>query len=857
MKKFTSRATLWWGTLLCPLAASAQDAPNLALQDPGFEGAFIAVPSKSDADNAAARSGGEVAAGWSDNSNWAPVSVEYGRETANPHGGAAAQRITATRIEGGAVQFVQSVPLRKDHVYEVRLWLRGRPGTAVAVALRQAGGSYTEYVSQRVSLAAEWQEVRAFGTVSDDTDGYFMVKLTEPMTVVVDDASVRDVTEQGNDAAPKLGNLIAGGSFETALMPFGWSARYESDPRGNWADPRPRIDVSTGATGAHSLRAPLPAGASLRVDSPLAEVNYNRPHAAAVWLKASAPLSVQLGLEGTDIGASVNVGTGWQRFTLAGTMPFRRWTRLRLNVAPDAGADRTLWIDGASLEERATAAPEYVPAAPIELALDLGAPGNVIFDGQRALVAVSTGGDLPSGARLQRSAQDLYGTRYALPDVALPAASFVLPTANARPRGMFKLRAQVVDTNGAALSAPVEMIWARLPRPANVPLERSYFGIHAPLAARFVAISQAVGTKWTRLHDTSMITKWPNAEPEPGQWKYYDADVNGTRQMGMGILGMLDGAPGRVSLNPRTQGYWNIWNIPDKPGALDAWADYATHVVSHYKDRINSWEVWNEPWGNWWLEAGGSPELYAQLMQRAHQAAHAANPAATVIGVDTFQGHYEKWTEPVLKAGGTTGFDAFSFHDYTDTLYGGPDALPKTEVEHFAALMNQYGTAKPQWNTEGGSFGIGSWYAPVTGGMAPRDQVGYIVRYDVSYLAQGVRKSFLYAMHSDPPMGEIETRLTEVGNVIKPILAARAVLASLVDGAGTPVRSQPQIGVDQYTFPNGVAVLWSFDGQGHSLTLPKGAKALDAMGNAMATPTAAIEVGPEPIYWAKQGENAS
>ena len=843
--RFTHFASLVFPLLLA--LAPPIRAQEIPLQNADFEGETVA---RQVSPNAQGQIEGEVAQGWQDNSDWAPVSARYARDTANAHGGAASQRITATRVEGGAVQFVQSVKLRKGHIYEAALWLRGRPGQGATLAVRQSGAPYKEYFSGRVNLAAEWQEARVFGEVTDDADCFIMVRLDAPLTLWVDDVSLRDVTESQSDAAPKLGNLVSGGSFETAQIPFGWAARFEGSPANAWRDPQATIDGEIGRVGRQSLRADIPADASVRVDSPLVEVNYNRPYAASVWLKAAAPgVAVQLNLEGTDISSDARVGTRWQRFTLADTMPYRRWTRLRLTVAQQADKPRTLWIDGAMLEERAAPSEVYQGAAPVELALDMEAPGHVVFDGQSAEVTVSVGGQLPAGARLRRSMVRLDGRAITLKDLALPAKSFALaPDAN-QPRGMFKLRGQIVGAQGAALSAPVELVWARLPRPKDVPINDSYFGLHVPLAPRYIRIAQAVGVKWTRLHDTSMIGKWPFAEPEPNNWHYYDDAISGTRALGMGIVGMLDGAPPRVSTKPRTAegGYWNIWNIPDKDGALDEWENYVAHVTQHYRGRIDNWEVWNEPWGNWWLGAGGTPQLYARMSARAHDAAHQANPAVNIIGVDTVSGHDDDWAKPVLKAGGTKSFEAFSFHDYTDVLYGGPDAGPLRETANYRALMNEVGAAKPIWNTEGGSFGIGSWLAPQTGGMKPRDQVAYIVRYDVTMMAAGARKSFLYAMHTDPAMGEIETRVTEVGNVVKPILAARAVLASLVDGAGTPTRVEPVKGVDQYNFANGVSVLWSYDGADHALPVPRATRAMDAMGNALQS--AQVTVGAEPIYW--------
>ncbi len=846
--------TLALAASTCSLAL-AQDTNiqrSSALKNPGFEGEFKPVTSQSDAPGKSAKISGELAEGWQDNSDWAPVSVRYARDTSNPHRGSSSQRVEVSRVDGGAVQLVQSVAVRKGRVYEARLWLRGRPGQSVSVSLRRSGAPYTEYASQTIALAAEWKEVDVLAPASDDAEAFLMIRSVEPETFWVDDAALVDVTDAASQSAPIIGNQLSNGSFETARLPFGWSARFEGDQGFQPRDPRPKLDATTAAVGKQSLRLDIPAGANVAVDSPIAQPNYARPHTASVWLKAARPNTpVQLHLENTELYADVQAGTQWQRFTLSGTLPFRRWTQLRISV-PDQATATTLWIDGASLEEGAPSSTTYAPSAPVEMTLDLDAPGHVVFDKAEAQVLVSVAQpgarEGVRNVRLARSIEDLNGHVVSLPSLALPAASFPLPKMENR-RGMWKLRAQVLAGDGKALSSPVELIWARLPRPKVLAPEKSYFGMHVPLSERYVRIGLALGVRWTRLHDTSMVGKWAVVEPQPGTYKFFDEGVDIARRNGMQVLGMMDGAPRWASTTPR-EGYWGIWHIPDAPGALDAWSRYCSAVAGHFKGRIDTWEVWNEPWGNWFLAAGGKPELYAELMARAHRALKAANPNGTLIGVDTYAGSDAAWTAPVLAKAGTSAFEAMSFHEYNDALFGSPNSIPMQRARTFNELMAQNGGAKPLWNTEGGVFALGSWYAPITGGMAPSAQGAYMVRYDVAMMGAGVQKFFLYAMHTDTPMGGTETRVTEVGDAIKPILGARAVLASLVDGTGRPTRDEPTPGVDRYTFANGVQVLWSYDGQNHILNVPNRMQALDLWGNPVAARS--LSIGIEPLYFVRR-----
>lgn len=883
----------------CTIVAAAQNAPQSTLdavpglvetQNPGFEGDYKPASSSSDAPNQKAVIKGQIAEGWGDNSNWADVDVEYARDTDNPHRGQTSQRVRVNRVASGAVQFVQNVPFKKGRIHVWRLWMRGRPGSSVTLMMRRTGAPYTEYASQTASLAAEWQEFRVFGVIPEDADGLLMVRATSPMTFWIDDSTLQDLTSASSDAPPQAGNLLTGGGSFEAGMPFGWSVRYEGDQKFRPLDPRPGIDNTTAATGKQSLRCPMPIGSNLRIASPLLHPNFGREHTLSFWAKAdvaNTPLEVNIE---KAFGGSIALSSQWERYTVTQKMPFLPYTMLRFQ-APETKIGNTIWLDGVQFEEKSASSdavtaelgtlarvpkpltrvpPHYRASEPVELSLQMSQPGHVVLDGEAATVRVTAAGiSIPIGARLQLSAVDLNGQNSVLPGVALPAApkvtigfdvppriqsvgaSFSLPAMNNR-RGTWKLRAQVVDRAGKVLSAPYEMIWARLPRPKNIDPKQSYFGLHLPLAQNFFDIARRLGVRRTRLHDTSMVGKWAVTEPEKDQFHFFDEGIDRARKSGIEVLGMLDGAPAWTTTKPREGGYWGIWNIPDQPGAVDRWENYVRRVVGHFKGRIDQWEIWNEPWGAWWISSenpNATPQLYAELSRRAHTAAHEVNPGVQILGIDTYPGN--TWTELVLPHAGPKYFEGFSFHEYNDALFGGPQAIPFLRRTEFTQTQSKYGQAKPLWNTEGGLFGVGSWLAPETGGMPVAQQPSYIVRYDVTMMAAGVRAFWLYAMHTDPILGGIETATSEYDRSVKPILSARAVLASMVDGLGAPVRSEPTQGVDFYTYPGQrVGVAWSYDGEVHSLRVPRGLKVLDVWGNAMPK-SATVAVGVEPIYFVR------
>lgn len=786
---------------------------DLPLANPGFEegGVELNGPKVS----------GRIGKGWSDNSDWADVKVTYGLETVNARRGERCQRITLHRIGSGAVQFTQAAKFRAGRAYALRVWMRGRPGTSVSLMLRRQGAPYTTYAASDVVLLPEWREYVVEGPVPEDAEGLLLLRLTAPGEIFLDDLRLSDLTDATANAAPKPGNQLASGSFE-AGMPFGWSTRVGGAARPDVLDPRPAIDETTAVDGKRSYRLDLPKGGEAEIRGPLLRPNIGRPHAVSVWMKAVPDAWVDVELERTPLTQGVAIGKEWKRVVVKGVMPYHRWTRFRIR----ARGEGSIWVDAAQVEEGPEATP-YASAAPHEVALRLDRPGSIIHED--ADVAVTVVPPLEGVFRLRMT--DVDGVTKDLPPQPI-GERLRLPST---PYGVFKLTAEIEKK-----SLPVELVWARLPKPREIEPSQSYFGLHMPIEPAYVAMARASGHRWTRVHDTAMFTKWALAEPVQGTWRFFDKHVDAAA--GMAILGMLDGAPRWMSTKPR-EGYWSIWHLPDKPEALKGWEAYVKAVVGHYKGRIDAWEVWNEPWGDWFSGAGGTPQLYAQLLEVAYKTSKDVNPKALIVGVDTYRGH-EAWHDGVLAA--TRAFDAFSFHDYNDALYGGPASMAKVQADAFNAAQAKHGAPKPLWNTEGGALALASFYAPDTGGMPLRTQLAQAVRYDVTMMAAGVRTFFFYAAHADPAFAHAEGAL-EWDRAIKPILAGRAVLASLVDGAGTPVRSEPVPGVDCYTWPNGVQILWSHDGDPHSIQVPAGLKALDALSN----PTTAegeLTVGVEPLY---------
>jgi len=825
----------------------------------GMEAPFVPVEAKPGS-TSKSTIGGEVASGWMDNSAWADVDVHYERDTETVKAGLSSQRIKIGSVREGQVNFTQRISVQKNHAYKCTLWFKGSSFRAAELLVRERDEPWKSYLSKSILISPEWRSFTLSGIAPKTGEVLLMLsfpgKTEIPVTLWLDEVEWKDMGTAESDAPPTEGNLLANSSFEAGLG-GGWNValrefrRLGTAIRSEFADHQPVTDSADASDGKSSIRVDIPDARAAIITSPWVPYHFNRAHTGSIAMKASTDAEVEMYLEGApQSNKRVQVGTEWNVYSTSAVLPYGDKTRLVVKCWPEQ--QTVLWFDAARLEESASASPHYSAPFPVELAFRPTTPGGIVFDGEDARIGVEVAGKMPEGARLRLEVDDLLAGVSQLPDSVLPVHELTIKPDSSRPRGIFKLRGQVVSTDGKPLSAPVERIFARVPRPRDLSPEKSFFGTHTPLTPELVSMVRALGFRWVRLHDGSNPTKWRYVEEKQGEFQFCDEGVDAAKAAGLSILGMLDGAPPWASKKPRgLLGYESIYNQPDKPGALDAWSEYVRTTVSHFKDRIHHWEIWNEPWAANFFS--GTPEELGEIIKRGYQAAKDVDPQSYIISANSVahSNASDTWTPAVLKSIGTEFFDALSVHDYNPALYGGKTSPPEATVAKFSAMMREVGQPKPIWNTEGGPGESLSWYwADKESLPLVRQQMAHIVRFDVTQIAAGVPHFFYYSFYHP---NEIQVKgfgALEQDRSVRPVLVASAVLASLVDGAKCHGRVELQEGIEAYRFSqkdgSNVTVIWSADGKKREVTIPGQVRAMDIAGNPVSGET--LEVGDEPFY---------
>jgi len=121
---------------------------------------------------------------------------------------------------------------------------------------------------------------------------------------------------------------------------------------------------------------------------------------------------------------------------------------------------------------------------------------------------------------------------------------------------------------------------------------------------------------------------------------------------------------------------------------LAAWDKYVAALVSHYRDRVEAWEIWNEPNLN---RAKNGAAAYGEFLIRTAEIVRAQQPRATIIafGLAGTSPQYVKEALQVVKEQNKLGLiNEISYHPYTenpDTSYAGAVKGLRVAVKEFSA----------------------------------------------------------------------------------------------------------------------------------------------------------------------------
>ena len=158
---------------------------------------------------------------------------------------------------------------------------------------------------------------------------------------------------------------------------------------------------------------------------------------------------------------------------------------------------------------------------------------------------------------------------------------------------------------------------------------------------RAARMASAAGVRWSR---EEVLWSWVERKKGTFDWSFYDKVVKTAQRNGIAIYGLLD--------------YWSEWTKPYTPEGIADYCVYVEATVSHFRDDIRYWEIWNEPNIFFWQ---GPKDLYAELLKQSYAAIKRVAPNQPVLGCST-AGIDHGFIKRVMELGGP--FDILTIHPY-------------------------------------------------------------------------------------------------------------------------------------------------------------------------------------------------
>jgi len=704
----------------------------------------------------------------------------------------------------------------------------------------------------------------------------------------------RDIRAAARSAPVTDVNVLRDGSFEggaghwfQANVPPASNASYPSaafvhDPGGPV-----RVVDDVAFHGTRSLRVKLdgardevPGQGAAEFRSLAFRLTPEQKFRASAWVMSDsgAPMTVELSLVpmkhlGDRHAALTRVETltasgNWTRIEVTGVPPeaYDDLYRLMITIRQASREDTHAYLDALQVSpaEAVAESSGYRTIAPLVAALSTGQLANIFDFGTAPSVNVelTNQSDIETIARVVLEVRDLSER------VVVSRSMTHAVTAAGRVRLDVPVPGHAPGIFHALLKESVssvvldEMTYSILPN-----MRHTSLGILVTHDAYSQRVARRIGVAWNRLWDNGRATDWANVQPvdsEGFDWRYSDAIVDASIRNGFTPMGTLAWPQSRWAVNwvARTRPHWlhAEWNpagtdaVPENrfydPVFRGLWARYVREVVSRYRDRIQYWELLNEPY----LEhsAEWTADLYAFTVPIIRQ----ANPDAVVVGPSTHV--RDAWMETLLKRGLLRHVDVFSFHGYGMSV----ESLAKIQ-----AWAGADGRKRRLFDSENnGHSSSRLWCSSCqgvefTGHHPPRRAAARMAKSYVRERGAGVDVYFYYWMIPYDAYEKFGS-LFSFDGTLRPPAVAYAVAAWILRDV-RPVQSLLIGGrVRCYIFKNAsgarsIAAVWTEDESSQRMVLGARAKAIrryDQMGarTSVAGGPAVIEVSEFPVYLESQ-----
>lgn len=289
---------------------------------------------------------------------------------------------------------------------------------------------------------------------------------------------------------------------------------------------------------------------------------------------------------------------------------------------------------------------------------------------------------------------------------------------------------------------------------------------------------------------------------------------------------------------------------------MDAWIDYVKQVVTRYRDKVDYWQVWNEPNIEVFNPSGATAAQYTELLKRSYMVIKDLDPTAKVIGGGIAGvGHTDArpYLRDMLKAGAGNYMDVLDVHPYKQST--NPENYMAERLPYIQDDLEQYNCGDIEiWVGELG------WYTGTASDSVTEEmQAAYSVRsrilYDNFNRSESKKgKFFWYDFQNDgitQSYSEHNYGMTENNFTPKPVYYAYSAFNYII-GNKSLQNLTLSSGVYQAVYGRDTYVLWKSSGNStKALSVPgKSAKIYNMYGDLIASFKGSyeIEVSENPVF---------
>jgi hypothetical protein len=216
-----------------------------------------------------------------------------------------------------------------------------------------------------------------------------------------------------------------------------------------------------------------------------------------------------------------------------------------------------------------------------------------------------------------------------------------------------------------------------------------------PRAQADLAAARAAGARVLRI-----ALGWDSIEERRGQydWSFWDDFVRMAGEYGITLLPYVCYTPKWAASDPGE----NYWRSP--PRDPSDFGRFMAVVAQHYRDRIHSWELWNEPDNQaYWL---GTPTQFAALVRAGSRAVRAVDPGARVV-LGGIAGEIGFLATLLRDERIGPEVDVINIHSYFETWHPNAIEMLPAYIARAANLVRESGGEQRLWMAETGYSTVG------------------------------------------------------------------------------------------------------------------------------------------------------